>query len=107
MARIDVASFPKNLDALLLQRMNARRAAELRADPRLKVVAKRQLVFEAAVRSRDHLVMSEVNEQFRRAIAMAGRTPYLASFYAQCWIRVAGCFTCISSIWSGPMTAAF
>ena len=86
--------------------MNARRAAELRADPGLKVVAKRQLVFEAAVRSRDYLVMSEANEQLRRAIAMAGRTSHLTSC-EQRWISVAGCSTYISSIWSGPMTATF
>ncbi len=74
MSPIDVASFPKNLDALLLlQLMNARRAAELRTDAKLKAVTKRQTEFEAAVRSRNHLVMSEANEQFRMATGMAGR----------------------------------
>jgi DNA-binding GntR family transcriptional regulator len=81
-APIDVASFPKYLDALdLLQRMNTRLAAELRTDADLKAIAKRQKEFEAAVRSRDHLVMSEANKQFHMAIAVAGRNPYLSSFY--------------------------
>lgn len=81
-APIDVVSFPKYVEALdILQRMNTRLAAELRTGADLKIIAQRQKDFEAAVRSRDHLAMSEANKQFHMAIATAGRNPYLASFY--------------------------
>jgi DNA-binding GntR family transcriptional regulator len=81
-APIDVVSFPKYVEALdILQRMNTRLAAELRTASDLKAIAKRQKEFEAAVRSGNHLAMSEANKQFHMAIAKAGRNPYLASFY--------------------------
>ena len=81
-APIDVVSFPKYVEALdILQRMNTRLAAELRTPADLKAIAKRQKEFEAAVRSGNHLAMSEANKQFHMAIAKAGRNPYLASFY--------------------------
>lgn len=81
-APIDIASFPKYVEALdVAQRMNTRLAAELRTDQDLKVIARRQKDFEAAVRTGDHLAMSEANKQFHMAIAAAGRNAYLAAFY--------------------------
>ena len=61
--------------------MNTRLAAELRTDADLKIIARRLKEFEAAVKSGNHLVMSEANKQFHMAIAAAGRNPYFASFY--------------------------
>ena len=37
--------------------------------------------FEAAVKSGDHLAMSETNKDFHMAIAHAGRNPYFTAFY--------------------------
>lgn len=81
-APIDVQSFPKYVEALdVAQRMNTRLAAELRSDHDLKTIARRQKDFVAAVRSGQHLAMSEANMAFHMAIAEAGRNPYLAAFY--------------------------
>jgi DNA-binding GntR family transcriptional regulator len=81
-APIEIASFPKYVDALdIAQRMNTRLAAELRTDVDLETMASRQRRFEVAVRSGDHLAMSETNKDFHMAVAHAGRNPYLASFY--------------------------
>lgn len=81
-APIEVGTFPKYVEALdIAQRMNTRLAAGLRTDADLKIIARRQKEFEAAVRSANHLQMSEANKQFHMAIAHAGRNPYLASFY--------------------------
>jgi len=81
-APIEVATFPKYVEALdIAQRMNTRLAAELRTETDLKAIAKRQKEFETAVKTGDHLRMSEANKQFHMAIAHAGRNPYLASFY--------------------------
>ncbi|MBP1888037.1 GntR family transcriptional regulator [Sinorhizobium mexicanum] len=81
-APIEVATFPKYVEALdIAQRMNTRLAAELRTDIDLKAIAKRQKEFEAAVKTGNHLQMSEANKQFHMAIARAGKNPYLASFY--------------------------
>ncbi|CDX43911.1 putative transcriptional regulator, GntR family [Mesorhizobium sp. ORS 3359] len=81
-APIEIASFPKYVEALdIAQRMNTRLAAELRTEGDLKNIARREREFEAAVKSGNHLTMSETNKQFHMAIAHAGRNPYLASFY--------------------------
>ena len=81
-APIEVATFPKYVEALdIAQRMNTRLAAALRTDADLKTIAKRQNVFEAAVKTGNHLRMSEANKEFHMAIAHAGKNPYLASFY--------------------------
>lgn len=81
-APIDVQSFPKYVEALdLAQRMNTRLAAELRSDADLKQIAKRQKEFESAVKTGNHLAMSEANKRFHMAIAAAGRNPFLAAFY--------------------------
>ena len=81
-APIEVASFPKYVEALdVAQRMNTRLAATLRTEADLKIIAKRQKEFEAAVRTGVHLRMSEANKQFHMAIAYAGKNAYLASFY--------------------------
>lgn len=81
-APIGIATFSKYVDALsIAQRINTRLAAELRTDLDLETMAKRQQEFEDAVRSGNHLAMSETNKQFHMAIANAGRNPYLASFY--------------------------
>ena len=81
-APIDLASFPKYVDALdIAQRVTTRLAAELRTDADLATMASRQRKFEAAVKSGDHLAMSETNKDFHMAIAQAGRNPYFTSFY--------------------------
>lgn len=81
-APIDIASFPKYVEALdIAQRMNTRLAASLRTPEDLKVIARRQKEFEAAVRTGKHLAMSEANKQFHMAIAAAGKNPYLTAFY--------------------------
>lgn len=81
-APIDVASFPKYVEALdIAQRVNTRLAAELRSDADLVAIARRQEAFEASIVTGDHLAMSEANKQFHMAVARAGRNPYLASFY--------------------------
>ena len=81
-APIEVATFPKYVEALdIAQRMNTRLAAALRTEPDLKLIAKRQKSFEAAVKTGNHLAMSEANKEFHMAIAYAGKNQYLASFY--------------------------
>ncbi|ANH07485.1 GntR family transcriptional regulator [Shinella sp. HZN7] len=81
-APIEVASFPKYVEALdVAQRMNTRLAAALRTEADLKIIARRQKEFEAAVKTGQHLKMSEANKQFHMAIAHAGKNAYLASFY--------------------------
>ena len=79
---IDVMSFPKYVEALdIAQRMNTRLAASLRTDADLQAIAERQVAFEAAVQTGDHLAMSEANKQFHMAIAVAGKNPFLSAFY--------------------------
>ncbi|KAF0172289.1 MAG: putative transcriptional regulator protein [Rhodobacteraceae bacterium] len=79
---IDVMSFPKYVEALdIAQRMNTRLAASLRTDADLQAIAQRQVEFEAAVQTGNHLTMSEANKQFHMAIAVAGKNPFLAGFY--------------------------
>ncbi|HKP23924.1 MAG TPA: GntR family transcriptional regulator [Dongiaceae bacterium] len=81
-APIDLANFPKYVDALgIAQRMTSRLAAQLRTDADLVTMASRQRKFEAAVKSGDHLAMSEANKDFHMAIAAAGRNPYFTAFY--------------------------
>ncbi|MBY3381839.1 GntR family transcriptional regulator [Rhizobium laguerreae] len=81
-APIEVATFPKYVEALdIAQRMNTRLAASLRTDEDIKLIAKRQKEFEAAVKTGDHLKMSEANKAFHMSIAYAGKNPYLANFY--------------------------
>ncbi len=81
-APIDIQSFPKYVEALdIAQRMNTRLAAELRNDEDLNKIAKAQAAFVAAVRTGNHLAMSEANKAFHMAIAHAGRNTYLSNFY--------------------------
>ena len=81
-APIDLASFPKYVDALdIAQRMTSRLAAALRTEADLATMASRQRKFEAAVKSGDHLAMSAANKDFHMAIAEAGRNPYFTAFY--------------------------
>ena len=81
-APIELALFPKYVEALdVTQRMHARLAAQLRNDADLKNIADKQRDFEAALKTRDHLAMSEANKNFHMAIAQAGKNPYLTSFY--------------------------
>jgi len=81
-APIELADFPKYVEALdVAQRMNARLAASLRTDAELKIIARRQREFVAAIKSGDHLAMSEANKNFHMAIAEAGKNPYLIAFY--------------------------
>ena len=81
-APIDIQSFPKYVEALdIAQRMTTRLAAELRSETDLKTMARAQRGFVAAVKTGNHLEMSEANMAFHMAIALAGRNPYFASFY--------------------------
>ncbi len=81
-APIEVATFPKYVEALdIAQRMNTRLAAALRTEADLKIITKRLQSFEAAVKTGNHLAMSEANKEFHMAIAHAGKNQYLASFY--------------------------
>lgn len=81
-APIEVATFPKYVEALdIAQRMNTRLAAALRTEADLKIITKRLRSFEAAVKTGNHLAMSEANKEFHMAIAHAGKNQYLASFY--------------------------
>lgn len=83
-APLEIATFPKYIDALdIAQRMNTRLAAECHTDEDLRIIAREQRRFEAAVRTGDHLAMSATNKDFHMAIANAGRNPYLASFYGR------------------------
>src|SRR5512138_3283269 len=76
-APIELAAFPKYVEALdITQRMHARLAAQLRTDADLKIIARRQQEFETALKTRDHLAMSEANKNFHMAIAHAGKNPY-------------------------------
>jgi DNA-binding GntR family transcriptional regulator len=81
-APIELAAFPKYVEALdVTQRMHARLAAQLRTDADLKIIARRQSEFEATLKTRDHLAMSQANKNFHMAIAQAGKNPYLIGFY--------------------------
>lgn len=81
-APLEISAFPKYVEALsIAQRICTRLAAELRSEQDLLIIAKRQKQFEAAVRSGNHLAMSETNKNFHLAIAEAGRNPYLTAFY--------------------------
>ena len=79
---VEISTIPKYVEALdLAQRINTRLAAQLRTDSDLEIMEQRQREFEAAVKSGDHLEMSEANKQFHMAIAHAGRNMYLIAFY--------------------------
>ncbi|MBB2830767.1 UNVERIFIED_ORG: hypothetical protein GGD51_000868 [Rhizobium esperanzae] len=54
---------------------------KIRTEADLKSIAKRLKTFEAAVRTDNHLAMSEANKEFHMAIAHAGKNQYLASSY--------------------------
>ena len=81
-APVDITRFPKYVEALdIAQRVNTRLAAELRSEADLEIIAAAQQAFIAAIKSTNHLAMSETNKQFHMAIARAGKNPYMASFY--------------------------
>jgi DNA-binding GntR family transcriptional regulator len=81
-APLEIATFPKYVEALdIAQRINTRLAAELRTDRDLQTIARRQLEFRLAVKTKDYLAMSGTNKDFHMAIAYAGRNPHLAAFY--------------------------
>jgi DNA-binding GntR family transcriptional regulator len=81
-APLEISSFPKYVDALdIAQRMNTRLAAECRTEEDLKHIARQQRRFESAVKTGNHLAMSEANKDFHMAIARAGHNPYLSGFY--------------------------
>ena len=64
-APIDIQSFPKYVEALdIAQRMNTRLAAELRSEADLTRIARRQKEFVAAVKTGNHLAMSDANKAF-------------------------------------------
>jgi DNA-binding GntR family transcriptional regulator len=79
-----IERFPKYVEALdIAQRMNCRLAADLRSDEDIEILLQRQAQYEQAVEVQDHLAMSETNAAFHKAIADAGRNPYLAVFYSR------------------------
>ena len=81
-APIEIATFPKYVEALdIAQRMVTRLAAALRTEDDLVNIKTAQVSFEEAIKSGDHLLMSEMNRDFHMAIAAAGKNPYLSSFY--------------------------
>lgn len=81
-APIELALFPKYVEALdVTQRLHARLAAQLRSEADLQDIAEKQREFEAALKTGDHLAMSETNKNFHMAIARAGKNPYLIAFY--------------------------
>lgn len=81
-APVDIAQFPKYVDALTIaQRVNTRLAAELRNESDIQEIEAAQRDFVAAVASGDHLAMSATNKDFHMAIARAGKNAYMAAFY--------------------------
>lgn len=79
---LEISSIPKYVEALdLAQRINTRLAAQLRTAGDLDRMEQRQKEFVKAVKSGNHLAMSEANKQFHMAIAQAGQNPYLMAFY--------------------------
>lgn len=83
-APIDIAAFPKYVEALdIAQRMNTRLAAGQRSEADLREMARREKDFAAAVRTGDHLKMSATNMAFHMAIAAAGKNLYLSAFYGR------------------------
>lgn len=81
-APVDIALFPKYVDALdIAQRVNIRLAAQLRTAADLETIVAAQKEFVAAVGTMNYLAMSETNKNFHMAIAHAGKNPYLASHY--------------------------
>ena len=65
----------------LAQRINTRLAAQLRTAGDLDRMEQRQSEFVVAVKSGDHLAMSEANKQFHMSIAIAGQNPFFIDFY--------------------------
>lgn len=81
-APLDLGTVPKYVEALdILQRVNTRLAAQLRTGADLDRMQETQNAFEAAAADGNYLVMSEANKDFHMAIALAGKNPYLSSFY--------------------------
>lgn len=79
---IEISTIPKYVEALdLAQRINTRLAAQLRSNADLDLMELRQREFEVAVKSGDHLQMSEANKEFHMSIANAGKNMYLIAFY--------------------------
>ncbi|MDE2446986.1 MAG: GntR family transcriptional regulator, partial [Alphaproteobacteria bacterium] len=79
---VDIAQFPQYVDALdVAQRVNTRLAAQLRSDADLTAIETEQKKFIAAVKSMDHLAMSETNKSFHMAIARAGKNLHMTAFY--------------------------
>ena len=79
---LEISSIPKYVEALdLAQRINTRLAAQLRTAGDLDRMEQRQSEFVVAVKSGDHLAMSEANKQFHMAIAIAGQNPFFIDFY--------------------------
>ena len=82
MSPLEISSIPKYVEALdLAQRINTRLAAQLRTAGDLDRMEQRQSEFVVAVKSGDHLAMSEANKQFHMSIAIAGQNPFFIDFY--------------------------
>ena len=107
-APIELATFPKYVDALdIAQRMNTRLAAELRTDADLEAMASRQRAFEAAVKSGDHLAMSEPTRTSTWRSRQPGGIRISPASTRSCSTRGGGCCTCISTSSSGRTKAIF
>lgn len=78
-APIDVAGFPRYVEALdLLRRVHMRLAAKHRTEADLEVLRAAAADFENAVAQADDLSISKTNREFHMSIAIAGKNEYLA-----------------------------
>lgn len=81
-APLDVSTFPRYVEALdLLQRVNARLAAQHRSADDVARMRTLAAAFDAALVDYDHFELSSTNKAFHMAIAAAGRNPYLTRQY--------------------------
>ena len=103
-APVDIAQFPKYVDALdIAQRVNTRLAAELRSQDDLEAIREAQQGFIAAVPTMNHLAMSETNKQCHMAIARAGKNPHMTVFYEKLLDKGRRILHCISTISNEPV----
>ena len=83
-AAVDLANFPRYMDALdLMQRATARLAAIHREEDDLRRIQAAQDEFENYRRLRNAPAMIDSNRDFHVAVAEAGRNPYFTALYAR------------------------
>ncbi|MHA1566323.1 MAG: GntR family transcriptional regulator [Alphaproteobacteria bacterium] len=82
-APLDLTTFPRYVEALdLLQRINARLAAQNRPNAIIPDLRRQADLFDASTKRQNHLEMSATNKEFHVAIATAGGNPYLTNHYS-------------------------